>query len=85
MDKIFLSILLGFVICLIITPLIVRVIKSLKAGQPILHYVESHKAKAGTPTMGGIIFILGIILASLIVFTKNNSLAKVALVVMFFR
>ena len=28
-----------------------------KAGQPINEYVESHKVKAGTPTMGGISFV----------------------------
>lgn len=32
-------------------------LKKLKAGQPILKYVEEHKDKGGTPTMGGLFFI----------------------------
>lgn len=34
------------------------ILKRLKAGQPILKYVESHEGKNGTPTMGGLFFIL---------------------------
>lgn len=38
--------------------------KKLKIGQTTLHYVEKHSSKSGTPTMGGIIFILATIIAS---------------------
>ena len=38
-----------------------------KAGQQIKSEVEWHKAKAGTPTMGGVIFILAVILVCLTV------------------
>lgn len=38
--------------------------KKLKIGQTTLHYVEKHSSKSGTPTMGGIIFILAAIIAS---------------------
>ena len=33
------------------------ILRAKKAGQPINEYVESHKSKAGTPTMGGISFV----------------------------
>ena len=33
-------------------------LRKLKVGQPILHYVKTHKEKRGTPTMGGLFFIL---------------------------
>ena len=33
------------------------ILRAKKAGQPINEYVESHKVKAGTPTMGGISFV----------------------------
>ena len=46
----FLSVISGF--------LIIPLLKKLKVGQPILHYVETHKQKSGTPTMGGLFFIL---------------------------
>ena len=48
------SALLGVVLGFVFIPLLRR----LKFGQPILKYVTKHKGKSGTPTMGGIIFIL---------------------------
>ena len=38
-----------------------------KAGQQIKSQVDWHKSKAGTPTMGGVMFILGAILVCLTV------------------
>lgn len=37
--------------------LVIPLLKKLKAGQPVLKYVSEHKAKNGTPTMGGLFFI----------------------------
>ena len=31
----------------------IPLLSKIKAGQPILSYVEEHKEKSGTPTMGG--------------------------------
>ena len=45
---------------------ILIVCKKLKVSQTILHYVDKHAGKSGTPTMGGWIFILSGILASCI-------------------
>ncbi len=36
----------------------VPALKRIKAGQPILKYVKEHEGKSGTPTMGGLFFIL---------------------------
>ena len=53
---------LGFVLslglCAALMPFVISVLSRLKAGQPILGYVESHKNKSGTPTMGGTGFIM---------------------------
>lgn len=43
----------------------------LKFGQNILFYVKEHEGKQGTPTMGGVIFILPIVIFSLI-FNKGS-------------
>ena len=37
---------------------VIPALKKLKAGQSILHYVKEHESKGGTPTMGGIFFII---------------------------
>lgn len=36
----------------------IPLLRRLRAGQPVLKYVEEHKDKDGTPTMGGLFFIL---------------------------
>jgi len=80
MDKIFLCILLGFVFSLLLSPLVIRLIKKLKAKQNIYEYVDMHQKKQGTPTMGGIIFVLGSVLAFLCVGEKYSHLATVSLI-----
>ena len=49
--------------------IIIPILKRIKAGQPILKYVETHKDKNGTPTMGGLFFIT----SSIIIFYIFNS------------
>ncbi|MDR0850208.1 MAG: phospho-N-acetylmuramoyl-pentapeptide-transferase [Christensenellaceae bacterium] len=65
--------LFGFVLCAGLTPLVIILSRRLKFGQNILHYVESHTAKQGTPTMGGIAFVLSTVLASLFFINTNYS------------
>lgn len=36
----------------------IPLLKRIKAGQPIYEYVKTHKSKDGTPTMGGLFFVL---------------------------
>ena len=50
----------------ILGPLVIRFARRLRAEQPILHYVDNHSQKAGTPTMGGIGFVLSAIFATLL-------------------
>ena len=49
---------LCFLVSIVIAPFIIKVLRKLKYGQSILIYVEQHKLKSGTPTMGGVIFII---------------------------
>ncbi len=46
--------------------------RKLKAGQQILSYVDAHKSKSGTPTMGGVMFIFAIALCGLAFFYKSK-------------
>lgn len=77
--------LLGFVICLIIGtiigPFVINASKKFKVSQTILHYVEEDKGKQGTPTMGGLIFIITIMFT--FCFLNNNyQLAVISIAVM---
>lgn len=57
-----LALCLGFVVSLLISPLVISLMKKLKGEQSILEYVDMHEHKKGTPTMGGVIFVIGLII-----------------------
>ena len=79
------KLLMAFVICFATTLLlgyvVLPLLKRAKAKQEILKYVEQHKSKSGTPTMGGIFFLGGIAIACLCVFDDNSTLATLALAI----
>jgi len=66
LTKSILSIMIGFIAAMVIGLLLIPILKRINFGQRISEYVgESHRKKQGTPTMGGIIFIVPTILAIL--------------------
>ena len=58
MINILLAFLISFLISILLLPIIIKVFKKINASQTILSYVENHKDKNGTPTMGGVVFIV---------------------------
>ncbi len=62
---------------------LIPVLRKLKAGQNILSYVKEHKGKSGTPTMGGLAFVLSAMLAEGIFLRGADRTAIVALTVGF--
>lgn len=52
------ALMIGFISSVLFGLIIIPFLKKLKFRQRINVYVEGHKSKAGTPTMGGIIFIV---------------------------
>ena len=66
LTKSILSIMIGFIAAVVIGLILIPILKRINFGQRISEYVgESHRKKEGTPTMGGIIFIIPTILAIL--------------------
>ena len=54
-------------------PKFIKWAKAKKASQPIYeHAPQSHQSKAGTPTMGGVVFIFATIIATLLTAKLNN-------------
>lgn len=77
----FLVFLISLIISIAIGFPILRICTRLKMSQTILHYVDKHKEKNGTPTMGGWIFLLPCLIS--LFFIKNDFyLALLALIVM---
>ena len=66
LSRILFLFLIAFFCSVIISPFVLKLLKNKNAKQEILSYVTQHNSKAGTPTMGGIIFIFSSIVVSLI-------------------
>ncbi|MGN1223325.1 MAG: phospho-N-acetylmuramoyl-pentapeptide-transferase [Christensenellales bacterium] len=79
MDKFFLVLTFSFILSLVISPLIIKFVKRLKMNQPVYEYVDMHTKKQGTPTMGGLIFIFGIIISTLIFISGQAQLTVLTL------
>ena len=57
--------LIGFVITVVLCKIFIPILRKVKLGQKILEIGPSwHKCKEGTPTMGGVFFIAGILVAA---------------------
>ncbi len=81
MEKSLIAVLLGFFISILIMPVVVKVVKKLKSQQQVLEYVENHKSKNGTLTLGGLIFIISGAITFFILRDENSLLSKIALLV----
>jgi phospho-N-acetylmuramoyl-pentapeptide-transferase len=65
-------------------PWVIRRLTELKIGQPIREYgVESHLGKRGTPTMGGVLVLIGVGVSTLLWFDWSNRFVWIVLVVTF--
>ncbi|MGH3657844.1 MAG: phospho-N-acetylmuramoyl-pentapeptide-transferase [Micromonosporaceae bacterium] len=53
----------AFALTLFGTPLAIKYFRRLKVGQPIRELGPDHQGKRGTPTMGGVVFILATVIA----------------------
>ncbi|MCK4338980.1 MAG: phospho-N-acetylmuramoyl-pentapeptide-transferase [Candidatus Cloacimonetes bacterium] len=72
------AILIGF----IFGPKIIKLLHKYQITETISHYLpDSHKKKRGTPTMGGIIICLGLILSSLLWNILTNTYVLIAILV----
>lgn len=63
MLEFFLVFLVGLSLALILGVPILKLCKKFHLSQTILHYVDKHAGKSGTPTMGGWIFVLATLFA----------------------
>lgn len=64
---------ISFFLTMYLLPKFIVWAKNKKASQPIYKYApDSHQVKAGTPTMGGVVFIFSTIIATLLTVKLNN-------------
>jgi len=63
-------------------PYVIRRLTELKIGQPVRGYgMETHLSKSGTPTMGGVLILLAIAIATLLWFDLSNRFVWIVLLV----
>lgn len=63
-------------------PYVIRRLAALKIGQPIREYaMQTHLSKGGTPTMGGVLILFSIALATLLWFDLSNRFVWIVLIV----
>ncbi len=65
-------------------PWVIRRLTALKIGQPIRGYaMQSHLSKSGTPTMGGVLILIGIGVSTLLWFDWSNRFVWIVMLVTF--
>ncbi|MCK9514943.1 MAG: phospho-N-acetylmuramoyl-pentapeptide-transferase [Ottowia sp.] len=65
-------------------PWVIRMLGALKIGQPIRGYaMQTHLAKSGTPTMGGVLILFAIGVSTLLWFDWTNRFVWIVLLVTF--
>ena len=75
MIKIIVGFMLSFLVGVLLMPFIIKLIRKLSCSQTILKYVEEHKSKQGTPTMGGVVFFVASLVAVVCLMNYNTHLA----------
>jgi len=65
-QRVIFPVLIAFAITAVLGPVVIPVLRRLKVGQTEREELKSHLKKAGTPTMGGLMILAGIIVTSLI-------------------
>jgi len=69
----------SLLVSLLFGPSIINWLKRLKVGQVIREYgPRTHLSKAGTPTMGGILIILAVMVSALVWFNLSNPLVLIS-------
>lgn len=63
--QIVLPVVISFVITVVLSPILIPLLRRLKCGQTEREELESHQVKTGTPTMGGLVILIAVIVTSL--------------------
>ena len=83
--EVIIPIIVSFAISAVLCPIMIPFLKRLKFGQPIRQEgPKEHLKKSGTPVMGGIVFLAGIIITSLFYLSGYEKIAPILFVTLGF-
>lgn len=84
LTKSVLALMIGFIIAAVLGLILVPFLKKKHIGQVTSKFVKQHKGKTGTPTMGGLIFIISTVLTiGALVLTNKMNLSTNIIIVLF--
>ena len=79
------ALLLGFILAIITGVILIPILRRFHIGQYVSHYVgERHVKKQGTPTMGGLIFIIPTIVALVLLYFNDSIEISYNLIILIF-
>ena len=78
------ALMIGFLLATLFGLILIPLLKKIKIGQRINVYVDAHQGKAGTPTMGGLIFIIPTVLTVIILLLTGKLEYSVNLFIVLF-
>lgn len=82
---VFVPVLISFILSVIMGPVIIPVLRKLKMGQTErVDGVQAHLKKAGTPTMGGVIILLSVVVTSVFYIKDNPKIIPILFVTLGF-
>ncbi|KMY45089.1 phospho-N-acetylmuramoyl-pentapeptide-transferase [Bacillus sp. FJAT-27916] len=80
----FFTILVSFLITVLLSPIFIPFLRRLKFGQSIREEgPKSHQKKTGTPTMGGVVFLLAILVTTLVMTGKFTDVSEETYLLLF--
>jgi phospho-N-acetylmuramoyl-pentapeptide-transferase len=85
LTKSVLAMMIGFLFAILVAIILIPLLKKVKAAQRLSIYLEGkHHSKVGTPTMGGLIFIVPtFVIVTIFLLLKNISFSYNVLIVLF--
>ncbi len=79
------ALLLGFILAIITGVILIPILRRFHIGQYVSHYIgERHLKKEGTPTMGGLIFIIPTIVALILLYFNDSIEISYNLIILVF-
>ena len=82
LTKSVLALMISFLISVLFAVIVIPLLRKLHAGQRLSIYLEeAHKKKQGTPTMGGIIFIIPTLFAYLLLFLMGKVTINISILI----
>lgn len=82
MQHLIYAIIVSFIICLVLGPVVIRALRVLKFVQTVrADGPATHLKKTGTPTMGGVLIIVAIIISTFLFSSRNYNYVIIALFV----